>query len=164
MHYDAPVDHSSAAVVTPREKYKLVMRNTMSTFLTLNKEAKKEEKDGQLKLFSGRRSQKSGMVKTTGAQAQRTRTSEETTRLTVTLAHSTVEAIELLANEMSLSKSAVINYLVGKGLVVEAVQSEGGVVQFLMPNGEVLGLRDFGKGGRTPREVFGRIASMNGEP
>ena len=123
----------------------------------------KEEKNVQAKSFTNRLFRKSGMVKATSAQAQRLRTSEETTRLTITLANSTVEAIELLADEMSLSKSAVVNFLVGKGLVVEAVQSEGGSVQFLMPNGETLRLRDFGKGGRTAHEVFNRLILMNGD-
>lgn len=123
----------------------------------------KEEKNVQAKSFTNRLFRKSGAVKASGAQAQRIRTSEETTRLTITLANSTVEAIELLADEMSLSKSAVVNFLVGKGLVVEAVQSEGGSIQFLMPNGETLRLRDFGKGGRTAHDVFSRLILTNGD-
>jgi len=98
-------------------------------------------------------------------KAQRVRTSEDTTRLTITLSNSTVKAIELLADEMSLSKSAVVNFLVGKGLVVEAVQAEGGIVQFLMPNGETLRLRDLTKGGRTAFETINRFRySTEGDP
>lgn len=123
----------------------------------------KEEENVQAKSFTNRLFRKSGAVKASGAQAQRIRTSEETTRLTITLANSTVEAIELLSDEMSLSKSAVVNFLVGKGLVVEAVQSEGGSIQFLMPSGETLRLRDFGKGGRTAHDVFSRLILTNGD-
>jgi hypothetical protein len=132
-------------------------------FTTVTTTNKKEEKDGQAKSLSDRLFRKSGTVKATGAQAQRVRTSEDTTRLTITLANTTVEAIELLADEMSLSKSAVVNFLVGKGLVVEAVQSEGGTVQFLMPNGETLRLRDFGKGGRKPQDNINRLIPANGD-
>lgn len=123
-----------------------------------------DRKDEQPKSLSDRLFRKRGTMKATGAQAQRIRTSEDTTRLTVTLANSTVDAIELLADEMSLSKSAVINFLVGKGLVVEAVQSEGGIVQFLMPNGETWRLREFGKGGLSTQDVMSRLIQHNGEP
>ena len=124
---------------------------------------KKEEKDEQARSFSDRLFRRAGAVGKTSAQAQRVRTSEDTTRLTITLANSTVEAIELLADEMSLSESAVVNFLVGKGLVIEAVQSEGGIVQILMPNGEMLRLKDFGKGGRTTQDMFVRLVPTNGD-
>ena len=104
----------------------------------------KEEKNVQAKSFTNRLFRKSGMVKATSAQAQRLRTSEETTRLTITLANSTVEAIELLADEMSLSKSAVVNFLVGKGLVVEKGVGVAGRPGVGAPEGWVGGLGHVG--------------------
>jgi hypothetical protein len=62
--------------------------------------------------------------------------------MTTTVATDTLDAIDALSNHLGFSRSATTNFLLAKGLAVESVQARGGVIQCLMPNGQVLMLRE----------------------
>lgn len=79
--------------------------------------------------------------------SQRFRTSDDTVRITITLAQSTNRAISELSRILNLSKSAVANQVIAKGLLIESAQARGGTIRSQMPNGEVLRLREGVEGG-----------------
>ena len=72
----------------------------------------------------------------------RFRPGSATKRMTTTVATDTLDAIDALSNHLGFSRSATTNFLLAKGLAVESVQARGGVIQCLMPNGQVLMLRE----------------------
>lgn len=76
----------------------------------------------------------------------RLRTAEETTRITVTIGKKTGYAIELLAGEKGVTKSAAINYVLAKGFVIEGLQAKGAVIYAVMPNGERVSLKEIKNG------------------
>jgi hypothetical protein len=69
-------------------------------------------------------------------QKRRLRTAEETVRRTATFPKITDDAIVEISDELGITVSATLNYLVAKGLIVEGIRAEGGVIQAVMPNGD----------------------------
>lgn len=68
-------------------------------------------------------------------QRRRLRTAQETVRFTATVPKITDDALREISDELGVTKSAAVNYVLAKGLIVEGIQAEGGIIQALMPDG-----------------------------
>lgn len=60
----------------------------------------------------------------------------DTTRWTITLPAETAEALEMLAEESGTNRSQVINKLIGRGLAIEYLVEEGGIIIHRSPDGQ----------------------------
>lgn len=76
------------------------------------------------------------------ARNRRFHTAEPTIRLTATVGEKTNKALELVAQENGMTKSAAVNYILAKGFVIEGFQARGAIIQAVFPDGEVMALKE----------------------
>lgn len=69
--------------------------------------------------------------------SRRLRTSGNTERITITMGQNTSDAIAILAKKKGITKSAAVNYLVSRGLAMEALELTGTTVRLVEPDGTV---------------------------